>query len=60
MIQLYVCVSRDLVAIKGMSDAKVDKIREVAKKLDCRGAQFKVSYVILYTMEYFLLLSLTD
>jgi hypothetical protein len=48
------------VAIKGMSDAKVDKIREVAKKLDCRGAQFKVSYVILYTMEYFLLLSLTD
>jgi RecA/RadA recombinase len=30
-----------LVAIKGLSDAKVDKIKEAAKKLDCRGSTFK-------------------
>jgi meiotic recombination protein DMC1 len=35
------CSARDLVAIKGLSDAKVEKIREAAKKLDCRGATFK-------------------
>jgi RecA/RadA recombinase len=33
--------TRDLVAIKGFSDAKVEKIREAAKKLDCRGSCFK-------------------
>jgi meiotic recombination protein DMC1 len=35
------CSSRDLVAIKGFSDAKVERIREAAKKLDCRGGTFK-------------------
>jgi meiotic recombination protein DMC1 len=35
------CPSRDLVAIKGLSEAKVDKIREAARKLDCRGGMFK-------------------
>ncbi len=29
--------SRDLLAIKGISEAKIEKIREAAKKLDCRG-----------------------
>ena len=33
--------NRDLLAIKGLSEAKIDKIREAAKKLDCRGSQFK-------------------
>jgi Rad51/Helix-hairpin-helix domain len=33
--------SRDLIAIKGLSEAKVEKIREAARKLDCRGSQFK-------------------
>jgi meiotic recombination protein DMC1 len=33
--------TRDLIAIKGLSEAKVEKIREAAKKLDCRGAVFK-------------------
>jgi meiotic recombination protein DMC1 len=32
---------RDLVSIKGLSEAKVEKIREAARKLDCRGNQFK-------------------
>ena len=32
---------RTLVTIKGLSEAKVDKIREVAKKLDPRGSSFK-------------------
>ncbi len=33
--------SKDLLAIKGLSDAKVEKIKEVCKKLDCRGSSFK-------------------
>ena len=33
--------SKDLNAIKGLSDAKVEKIREACKKLDCRGSAFK-------------------
>ena len=33
--------SRDLIAIKGLTEARVEKIREAAKKLDCRGNQFK-------------------
>lgn len=33
--------SRDLLNIKGLSEAKVEKIREAAKKLDCRGSAFK-------------------
>jgi meiotic recombination protein DMC1 len=33
--------SRDLNAIKGLSDAKIEKIKEAAKKLDCRGSAFK-------------------
>lgn len=33
--------SRDLLAIKGISEAKIEKIREAARKLDCRGSQFK-------------------
>jgi meiotic recombination protein DMC1 len=32
---------RDLLVIKGLSEAKVEKIREVARKLDCRGNVFK-------------------
>lgn len=32
---LQMC-KRDLISIKGLSDAKVDKIREAARKLDCR------------------------
>ena len=32
---------RDLISIKGLSEAKVEKIREAARKLDCRGNQFK-------------------
>lgn len=35
------CPSRDLIAIKGLTEAKVEKIREAAKKLDCRGSTFK-------------------
>ena len=35
------CSTRDLLTIKGLSDAKVEKIREAAKKLDCRGGTFK-------------------
>lgn len=35
------CASRDLVAIKGFSEARVEKIREAAKKLDGRGGTFK-------------------
>lgn len=33
--------NRDLIQIKGLSDAKVEKIKEAAKKLDCRGGTFK-------------------
>jgi len=33
--------NRDLINIKGLTEAKIDKIREVAKKLDCRGGSFK-------------------
>ena len=33
--------TRDLIAIKGLSEAKVEKIREAARKLDCRGNMFK-------------------
>ena len=32
--------SRDLVNIRGMSEVKIEKIKEVAKKLDCRGIYF--------------------
>jgi RecA/RadA recombinase len=35
------CASRDLLAIKGLTEARVEKIREAAKKLDCRGGTFK-------------------
>jgi DNA-directed RNA polymerase alpha subunit len=35
------CSSRDLVQIKGLTDARVEKIKEAARKLDCRGTQFK-------------------
>jgi len=33
--------TRDLVAIKGLTEAKIEKIKEAAKKLDCRGGLFK-------------------
>jgi DNA-directed RNA polymerase alpha subunit len=33
--------SRELVTIKGLTEAKIEKIKEAAKKLDCRGAAFK-------------------
>lgn len=33
--------TRDLAAIKGLSEAKIEKIREAARKLDCRGNIFK-------------------
>jgi hypothetical protein len=35
------CSTRDLIAIKGLTEARVEKIREAAKKLDCRGSAFK-------------------
>jgi meiotic recombination protein DMC1 len=35
------CSSRDLIAIKGLTEARVEKIKEAAKKLDVRGAAFK-------------------
>eukprot|EP01041_Mallomonas_annulata_P012273 gene12273-25798_t len=35
------CCTRDLLAIKGLSEAKIEKIREAAKKLDSRGSVFK-------------------
>eukprot|EP00981_Chlorochromonas_danica_P015130 scaffold10649_cov214-Ochromonas_danica.AAC.4 len=35
------CATRDLLAIKGLTEARVEKIREAAKKLDCRGNSFK-------------------
>lgn len=35
------CSNRQLLNIKGLSEAKVDKIRDVARKLDSRGSQFK-------------------
>lgn len=38
---LLQCSNRELLHIKGLSEAKVDKIRETAKKLDSRGSQFK-------------------
>lgn len=33
--------TRDLLQIKGLTEARVEKIREVAKKLDSRGGSFK-------------------
>lgn len=33
--------TRDMLAIKGLSEAKIDKIKEAARKLDCRGNIFK-------------------
>ena len=33
--------TRDLLLIKGISDTKIEKIREAAKKLDSRGTEFK-------------------
>lgn len=33
--------TRELVALKGLTEARVEKIREAARKLDCRGNQFK-------------------
>lgn len=44
------CSSRDLTSIKGMSDAKVDKIKEAAKKLDCRGPIFKTGKLSLVSV----------
>jgi meiotic recombination protein DMC1 len=35
------CSSRDLIAIKGLSEAKVEKIKEAARKIDTRGSLFK-------------------
>ncbi len=35
------CASRDLLTIKGLTEARVEKIRDAAKRLDCRGATFK-------------------
>lgn len=35
------CSTRDLIAIKGLTEARIEKIREAAKKLDCRGKTFK-------------------
>ena len=32
---------RELITIKGLSEAKIEKIREAARKLDCRGSAFK-------------------
>ena len=39
--QLLQAPKRTLVLIKGLSEAKVDKLQEVARKLDARGALFK-------------------
>jgi meiotic recombination protein DMC1 len=33
--------TRDLLAIKGITEARIDKIKEGCKKLDCRGNKFK-------------------
>jgi hypothetical protein len=33
--------TKDLLSIRGLSDAKIEKIRDAARKLDCRGNQFK-------------------
>ena len=33
--------TRDLISIKGMTEARIEKIKEAAKKLDCRGGAFK-------------------
>lgn len=35
------CSTRDLLAIKGLTEARVDKLKEAARKLDCRGGTFK-------------------
>mmetsp|Transcript_23352 Transcript_23352/g.38908 ORF Transcript_23352/g.38908 Transcript_23352/m.38908 type:complete len:181 (-) Transcript_23352:960-1502(-) len=35
------CATRDLLAIKGITEARIEKIREGCRKLDCRGNQFK-------------------
>lgn len=33
--------NRDLLQIKGLTEARVEKIKDVARKLDCRGNTFK-------------------
>lgn len=33
--------TRDLLSIKGLTEARVEKIKEAARKLDCRGGMFK-------------------
>ena len=33
--------NRELIQIKGLSEAKVDKIKDVSRKMDSRGTQFK-------------------
>lgn len=38
------CSMRDLVAIKGLTEARIEKIKEAAKKLDCRGSAFKTGW----------------
>ncbi len=38
--------TKDLVAIKGLSEAKVEKIREAARKLDSRGNAFKTGFEV--------------
>ena len=37
---------RDLVNVKGLSEAKVDKILDVGRKLDIRGSPFKTGKFI--------------
>ena len=32
---------RELISIKGLSEAKIEKIREAARKMDSRGSAFK-------------------
>ncbi|KAJ1436495.1 meiotic recombination protein dmc1 [Ochromonadaceae sp. CCMP2298] len=35
------CATRDLMSIKGITEARIEKIRDGCKKLDCRGNKFK-------------------
>jgi len=35
------CSTRDLIAIKGLTEARVEKIKEAARRLDSRGNAFK-------------------
>ena len=37
---------RELVNIKGLTEARIEKIKEAARKLDCRGSQFKTGEVV--------------